>query len=415
MHPVLDHKPATLIILVLTYAGIALGRIPGLKLDRTGIALLGAISMMIFGGVSTAEVVSYVNWPTVFLLFGFFVISAQLQLSGFYHLVAGEISARLSHPATFLLILMAATAGLSAVLNHDIVCFVFTPIVSVALLRQQLNPMPFLVGLAIASNVGSAATLVGNPQNMMIGEIFHLSFGRYLLWSIVPVVGALLGSYGIIWAMSRRRLHLGERAPVGPANDDPPSSVPHIVKGLVILAVVIALFFSSLPKEIIALAAAAIHLASTKFRTGDLFKLVDWSVLILFVSLFVVTGAFQSTGYGDKAVQWLSQEGANLSSPPTLILAVTLLSNAINNSAAVMLLLKVLGHSQTLPAYVLAMANSMGGSLLIVGSVANIIVVQQAQQMGVKITFWNFTRLGAPATFFALGLLMLWCRFFSPV
>src|SRR5277367_5633633 len=114
MPPVLHHKPAILIILALTYAGIALGHVPGLKLNRTGIALLGAIGMMIFGGVSTAEVVSYINWPTIFLLFGFFVISAQLRLSGFYDLVAGGLSTRLGHPAQFLLILMIATAGLSA-------------------------------------------------------------------------------------------------------------------------------------------------------------------------------------------------------------------------------------------------------------------------------------------------------------
>jgi Na+/H+ antiporter NhaD/arsenite permease-like protein len=111
---VLHHKPATLAILILTYAGIALGRVPGLQLNRTGIALLGAIGMMIFGGVTTAEVVSYINWPTIFLLFGFFVISAQLRLSGFYHLVAGGLSARLGHPAKFLFVLMAATAGFSS-------------------------------------------------------------------------------------------------------------------------------------------------------------------------------------------------------------------------------------------------------------------------------------------------------------
>ena len=122
MHGDLHHKPAILAILVVTYVGIALGHVPGLKLNRTGIALLGAIGMMIFGGVSTADVIAYVNWPTIFLLFGFFVISAQLRLSGFYDLVAKGISARLSHPAQFLFILMVVTAGLSAFLNHDIVC-----------------------------------------------------------------------------------------------------------------------------------------------------------------------------------------------------------------------------------------------------------------------------------------------------
>ena len=409
MASVIHHPAAILAILALTYAGIALGRVPGLKLDRTGIALLGAIGAMIAGGISTPQIVSFINWPTIFLLFGFFVISAQLQLSGFYHFVAGGISSRLAHPAKFLLILMAATAGLSAILNHDIVCFVFTPIVGAALLRQRLNPVPFLVGLAIASNVGSAATLIGSPQNMMIGQVVHLSFGRYLLWSIVPVLGALLGSYGVIWMMSRHQLQLGATEAGSPEPADPPLSLPHVFKGLAILALVIALFFTSWPKEIIALAAAAVHLASPKFRTADLLKLVNGSVLVLFLSLFVVTGAFEATGYGDQAVQWLAHRGANLNSPLTLIAAATLLSNAINNSAAVMLLLKVIDHANPLPAYVLAMANSLGGSLLIVGSVANIIVVQQAQQMGVKISFGNFTRLGAPATLVGLGLLMLWC------
>jgi Na+/H+ antiporter NhaD/arsenite permease-like protein len=203
-------KLAILVILVLTYVGIALGHVPGLKLNRTGIALLGAIGMMIFGGVTTAEVVSYINWPTIFLLFGFFVISAQLRLSGFYDLIAGGISARLGHPAQFLFILMVVTAGLSAFLNHDIVCFVFTPIAGAALLRKPLNPVPFLVALAIASNVGAAATLIGNPQDMMIGQVAHLSFGGYILWSIVPVLFALGCSYGIIWMMS----HLLPNSPV---------------------------------------------------------------------------------------------------------------------------------------------------------------------------------------------------------
>ena len=152
-------KPATNILLIfaVTYLGLAMGRIPGLKLNRVGIALLGAIAMMIFGEVTTAQAVAFINWPTVCLLFGFFVISAQLRLSGFYNLVAGGIAARLGHPARFLFILMAATGGLSAFLNHDIVCFVFTPIVATALLRKRLNPVPFLIALAIASNIGAAA------------------------------------------------------------------------------------------------------------------------------------------------------------------------------------------------------------------------------------------------------------------
>jgi Na+/H+ antiporter NhaD/arsenite permease-like protein len=407
--PPVHHNPAILTVLILTYAGIALGRIPGLKVNRTGIALLGAIAMMIFGGVTTAEAVGYVNWSTVFLLFGFFVISAQLRLSGFYHLVAGAISERLGHPVQFLLILMVMTAGLSAFLNNDIVCFVFTPIVGAALLARRINPVPFLIGLAIASNVGAAGTLIGNAQNMMIGQVAHLNFGRYLLWSVVPVAFALGCSFGIIWLLSLRRGQApGTSVTTNVEAASEPFNLLHTIKGIAILVIVVGLFFSPLPKEIIALAAAGIHLASTKFRTEDLLGLIDWSVLILFVGLFVITGSFQSTGYGDQAVQWLAHGGFNLNTPPALIATTAFLSNLINNSAAVMLLVKVVNLSHPTTAYLLALANSFGGSLLLIGSVANLIVVQQAREMKITIGFGDFAKLGIPATLLALGGLLLW-------
>jgi Na+/H+ antiporter NhaD/arsenite permease-like protein len=407
--PHLHHNPAILVILALTYAAIALGHVPGLKVNRTGIALLGAIAMMIFGGVTTAEAVAYINWSTVFLLFGFFVISAQLRLSGFYHLVANAISDRLGHPVQFLFVLMAMTAGLSAFLNHDIVCFVFTPIVGAALLGRGLNPVPFLVALAIASNVGSAATLIGNPQDMMIGQVAHLNFGQYILWSIVPVIFALGCSFGVIWLLSLRDFRPSKSAPENNAEaPSEPFNRPHAIKGIVILVVVVGLFFSPLPKEVVALAAAGLHLASTKFRTEDLLGFVDWSVLILFLGLFVITGSFQSTGYGDQAVEWLAHGGFNLNASPVLVAATALLSNVINNSAAVMLLVKVVDLSHPVTAYILALANSFGGSLLVIGSVANLIVVQQAREMNITIGFRDFVRLGVPATLLALGGLLVW-------
>ena len=406
--PGLQDKPVTLAICALTYAGIAIGHVPGLKLNRVGIALLGAIAMMIFSGNSTGDVISFINWPTIFLLFGFFVISAQLRLSGFYDFVATGIAARLAHPARFLLILMVVTGGLSAFLNHDIVCFVFTPIVGAALLRQRLNPVPFLIALAIASNIGAAATLIGNPQDMMIGQVAHLNFGNYILWCSVPVVVAMAAAYGIIWGLSRHKLQSILPAEHEAGQETRPFNRPHTIKGLVILIVVIGLFFSPLPKEIIALAAAGIHLASTKFRTDDLLKLVDWPILVLFMGLFVVTGAFQATGYGDQAGQWLAHSGFSLNAPANLALATATLSNLINNSAAVMLLLKVINLSQPAAAYILALANSFGGSLIILGSVSNIIVVQQARALGVDISFRDFARLGVPVTLAAMAGLLVW-------
>lgn len=408
--PLMSTNTSILLIFVVTYAGLAMGRIPGLKLNRVGIALLGAIGMMVFGGVDTARAVAYVNWPTVCLLFGFFVISAQLRLSGFYDLVAGAIAARLGHPARFLFILMAATGGLSAFLNHDIVCYVFTPIVAGALLRKQLNPAPFLIALTISSNIGSAATLIGNAQDMLIGQTAHLEFGRYLIWSIVPVTFGMACAYGIIWYLSRNNLKFSGPAATETAQPSYPFNQRHTIKGLIILVAAIGLFFSSLPTEIIALVAAGIHLASHRFRTEQLLGLVDWPILVLFIGLFVVTGAFVSTGYGAQAVQWLAQAGFDLNRPVNLTVATTVLTNTINNSPAVMLLLKVVNVSAPATAYILALTNSFAGSLLVIGSVANLITVQQAKDLGIKIGFWEFTRIGIPVTLAALAGLLLWVK-----
>ena len=406
--PAASAKPVILAIFIITYAGIALGRVPGLRINRVGIALLGAIAMMIFGGWNTGAASACINWPTILLLFGFFVISAQLRLSGFYDRVAGGIAGRLNHPGVFMLILMVATAGLSAFLNNDIVCFVFTPIVGTALLRKQLNPVPFLIALAAASNIGAAGTLIGNAQNMMIAEIANLSFGRYLLWSIVPTGFALGAAYRIIWLMSRNRLASALSAPAGTDKPQYPFNRAHTIKGLVILAVVVGLFFTRLPKEIIALAAAGIHLASPKFKTEDLLRLVDWPILVMFMALFVITGAFRSTGYDMQVMHWLSQSGFELDVPRNLAAATVVMSNLVSNSATVMMLLKVLNLSQPVIAYTLALANSFGGNLIIIGSLANIIVVQQARDMGINISFADFARLGVPVTLAALAGLVVW-------
>jgi len=397
-----------LLIFAGTYAALAMGRVPGLKLNRVGIALLGAIAMMIFGNVSTADAVKYVNWPTVSLLFGFFVISAQLRLSGFYDVVASGISARLGHPARFLLILMLVSGGLSAFLNHDIVCYVFTPVVTNALVRRQLNPVPFLIALAISSNIGSAATLIGNAQDMLIGQTAHLDFGRYILWSAAPVVIAMACAYGITWFLSKDKLKLTQVVAVENTPQPHPFNRRHTIKGIVILVIAIGLFFAPIPTEIIALAAAGIHLASHRFRTEDLLALVEWPILVLFIGLFVVTGAFVSTGLGDQAVQWLAHVGFNLSHPVNLTLTTAVLTNLINNSPTVMLLLKVVTPLTTSSAYILALTNSFAASLLVIGSVANLITVQQARDLGVKISFWDFTRLGFPITLASLAGLLAW-------
>ncbi len=399
---------AVLVIFVLTYAGIAIGHVPGLKLDRTGIALLGAIAVMAFSGLSTATVVGFINGPTVLLLFGFFVLSAQLRLSGLFDRIATTISARADNPGRFLLTLMLVTAGLSAVMNHDIVCFVFAPVVGSALLQRRINPVPFLIAIAIASNIGAAATVVGNPQNMMIAQVAHLDFARYALWSIAPVVFALGCAYALIRVLSRNEFAFSGPAPVDTARPVVPFDRPHAIKGLVILGLVIAFFFTSVPRELVALTAAGIHLASPKFKTSELLGLVDWPILVLFMALFVVTGALEATGFGGETAHWLTPGTPALRSPYVLAVVTAVLSNLINNSAAALLLVKMVNVANPVTAYVLALSNSFGGSLIIVGSVSNIIVVQQARELGVDISFRDFARIGVPVTLAAMAGLLIW-------
>lgn len=410
-----DQRPFVLALFVLTYVGLAAGRIPGLRLNRAGIALLGAIAMVLVTDNSTEATFSCINWPTMALLFGFFVISAQLRLSGFFDRVAAAISARLAHPTRFLLLLIASTAALSAFLNNDVVCYVLTPVVGAALIKKDLNPTPFLVALAAASNIGAGATLIGNAQNMMIGQLAGLSFLRYLVWSFVPVVLAL----GVTYLFARLEARSSPPPALESAEGEPPApaypfDAYHTKKGLVVLALVVALFFTSLPKELVVLAAVGIHLMSTKFKSQDLLGLVDWQLLVLFVALFVVSGTFEAAGYGTSLVTWLEGRGLNPAMPATEVLLTAGLTALINNAPAVMLLTKLVPIAHVSVAYTMAVANSFAANLILTASLGNLIVVQQARRQGIVISFMDFARLGAPITVVSLGGLVAWVMISAP-
>jgi Na+/H+ antiporter NhaD/arsenite permease-like protein len=393
---------------------MAVGRIPGLRLDRTGIAVLGAILMLIASGGSSEAAAATVNWPTVLLLFGFFVISAQLRLSGLYDRIAAGIAVRLEAPSRFLVFLIAATAGLSAIVNNDIVCYVLTPVVGAALVRKQIDPVPYLIALAAASNIGAAATLIGNGQNMLIGSVAHLDFLRYILWCLVPVMFGLCAVYVVT------RVGAGEGQPAPQAADAEPVDVPvpfnryHTIKGLVILAGVIAFFFTSVPREITVLVAASLHFLSSRYQTRQLLNLVDWPVLLIFMSLFVVTGTFQETGYGEQLVRWMEGLGFGPTVPHNEVILTAALSALINNAPAVMLLVKIVPFTHASVAYIMALANSFAGSAVLTASIANIIVVQQAARQGIIITFGAFARRGIPITLAALAGLVGWAALMGP-
>jgi len=189
---------AVLVVFVIVYLGMILGGLPFLQLDRTGVALLGAIALVGLGAVDLEEAVQSLHLPTLTLLFAFMVVSAQLRLGGFYAWVTLKLGALPLKPPLLLGALVGLIGALSAVFSNDVVCLAVAPVLIDACRRRGLNPVPYLLGLACAANVGSAATLIGNPQNMLIGATLGLSFGGYAAQVLAPVLLGLLATWAII-------------------------------------------------------------------------------------------------------------------------------------------------------------------------------------------------------------------------
>lgn len=400
----------------MTYVGIAIGKIRGLKLDRTGITLLGAIAMLAFGCISLPDAVLSVNVQSILMLFSLMVIAAQLHYAGFYHKVADRISQYLDKPALFLAILMLTSGILSAFLNNDVICFAFTPVVTISLLRKRLNPVPFLIALALSSNIGCALTLIGNAQDVLVGQIAHLKFGGYMLWVAAPVCMSMAAAYGLIYLLGRKDFYLSANSNLpSPPEDETPFDSWRTIKGIGIICIIVLLFFTHLPQYMVALTAAGLLLCSHRLESKKVLALVDWQLLVLFISLFVVVGAFHSGGLATQGVKILEEAGIDLRNTYTLAITTGVLSNLINNSAAVMLLINVVDLHNPINGYVLALSNTFAGNLFIIGSVANIIVVQGASAYGVKISFKEFARYGVPVAIASFCFLLMWISIMASI
>lgn len=398
-------QTTTLLIFALTYLGVAVGHIYSLTINRTGIALLGAIFMVAFGGLTPHGALESVNFSTIMMLYGLMIISGQMWLSGFFNWVAEKIAGQLGRPRRFLFILIFLSGFLSAFLINDVVCLAFAPVIAIAVQRRRLNPVPFLIALAMSANLGAAATPIGNPQNILVANEAGLGFGAYLLWCLPPVVLSLIACFLLISWLARADL---KQAPA--AVDEPPAPLNkwESGKGLVILAVVVALFFTDLPRSLVMVTAASLLLISQHIHASDLLGKIDWSILTLFAALFIVVGGLQATGLPPQALAYLNRHGIDLHNPFQLSAVTAVLSNLISNAAAVMLLVHILDLKDPVTGYVLCLANSFAGNLILLGSIANLITVEQAGRLGIKISLKQFFKFGVPVTIASYAILALW-------
>jgi Na+/H+ antiporter NhaD/arsenite permease-like protein len=393
------------ILFGLSYLGMALGRIPGLRIDRAGIAMIAAVVLVAAGAVPTDDLAGALHFPTLLLLGGLMIISARVGASHFYDAVAAWIAAQAGRPLRLLALTIAIGGTLSAFLVNDIVVFAMTPLLCTGLKARELDSRPFLFGLAAASNAGSAATLIGNPQNILIGQAGGLGFWSYFADAVIPALVGLAITFGCIAVVWRSSLAV-------PASDAPPIKVDfdRLQLGIcgVGLIVLLALFATSIPRELSALLVAACLIVSRTLPTRQLLDEIDLPLLILFAALFVINDAFARTGFPDVAVRSLASHELLPDRVLFLEPLSLILSNTIGNVPAVVMILKVWQDIPNGTLVGLAILSTLAGNLLLVGSLANLIVAERASAQGVQLTFRDHAKAGVPITLLSMLIAGLW-------
>jgi Na+/H+ antiporter NhaD/arsenite permease-like protein len=387
-----------------TYLGLALGRLPLFRVDRTGVSIIGAAVVVVTGVLPWDRAVAAVDAHTLVLLFGMMIVAAYLRLSGFFRLVTYAAVRRAHTPVGLLALVIVAAGVLSALFVNDVICLVMAPIVLDLVRQLRLPPAPYLIALATAANVGSVATLTGNPQNMLVGSFSGIAYRSFLLREAPVAVVGLALVFLVIWLAYRRRL-----PPALPAGDLEERFAVHralMIKTMAAVSVMLVAFLAGVPIALVAIGGAAYCLLTRRVNPDKVYREIDWGLLVLFTGLFVVIGGVEASGLAGELLGWAQAIGLHR---PVVLVAVTAgLSNLVSNVPAVLLFRTVIPTfgEPTRAWLLLAMASTLAGNLTILGSVANLIVVEQARGVGVQIGFAEYSRVGVPVTL--LTLLVGW-------
>ncbi len=400
--------PLVSTIFGLTYLALAVGKVPGLRIDRAGIALVGAAAMLGSGVLDLRDAARAVDYETLILLFGMMVVVAHLRLSGFFALATDRIAARFDSPRALLAVTIGLSGLLSAFLVNDVVCVALTPLVLDLTRRLKRPPIPYLVGLATASNVGSVATITGNPQNIIIGSLSHISYIRFAA-RLAPVAAiGLVLTYAVVSIVYRGSLGASDGEPA-PAVAAPRVHPRLLFKSVAVTLATVGLFFAGWPIALVALGAAGILLLD-RVRPEKVYDSVDWPLLVMFAGLFVVVHAFEATAVRTWGIErW----HALLDSPVVMVSGLSVaLSNLVSNVPAVLLfkpLMAAMAESHREQAWLaLAMSSTLAGNLTVLGSVANLIVVEGARRSGTTLGFVEYLKVGVPLTILTTLLGVAW-------
>ena len=384
-------------IFIATYLFIAVGKLPGYHLDRAGAALLGACLMVWLGVLTLDEAFAAIDFDTIALLLGMMIVVANLRLSGFFQLVNEWVVLRARYPLVLLSAIVFLAGVLSAFLVNDTICLVMTPLVLDVTLRLKRNPVPYLLAVALASNVGSVATITGNPQNMIVGSLSRIHYGSFTL-ALAPVAVAGLVMAVLMIALiyrgeflSRDRFEVKVASPVRYLQ-------PVVIKSLLVLSVMVVLFFTGHPVAKVAIIGGAYMLFTRRIKAYKVYREIDWPLLLMFAGLFVVVAAFERVAVTPGVIAAVARQ--HLDNIAVLSAVTAVLSNLVSNVPAVLMLKSFVGNlADPQRAWLaVAMASTLAGNFTLVGSVANLIVAQRAQRAGVTIGFWAYFKVGAPLT-----------------
>jgi Na+/H+ antiporter NhaD/arsenite permease-like protein len=391
---------AAYIIFLSSYLVFALGKFPGLKIDRPGAAIIGAVAMVAFRVVPPREALRNIDFSTIVLLFSMMLIVGNLHLVGFFEWIAEVILWRLK-PSHLLSAIIFTSGVMSAFFVNDIVCLVMVPLVLTITRRMNLPRLPYLLAVATASNIGSVATITGNPQNMLIGSFSGISYRDFLRHLAPVAIAGLFVDWAVLhWVFMRDvRVARAETKVLGL----PPLDLSRVTKPVVVVGAVVVGFFAGVPPAMMAALGAAVLLITRTTDPHKVYEEVDWGLLVFFVGLFVIVGGAENAGIVSRLLDLARR--ANLQHLAVFTVVTAVLSNTVSNVPAVMLLKSLVpGFTSSHTAWLtLAMASTLAGNLTITGSVANIIVVESAKSE-VHIGFWDYFRVGAPITVLTLAL-----------
>jgi Na+/H+ antiporter NhaD/arsenite permease-like protein len=400
--------PTAVVIFLLTYLVLAIGRLPGFRVDRTGATIIGATLMIATKSLSIQQAYAAVDYHTIVLLFGMMIVVANLRRSGFFELVSAWVVEHAHRPIVLLAAIVFVSGFFSAFFVNDTMCLVLTPLVLEITRRLRRNPVPYLLGVAMAANIGSLATITGNPQNMMIGSFSGIGY-RAFAATLAPIAAAsLVALIALLWLVYRRELRQKADGDAAIQRHDVTVDRALLWKSLVVSAAMIAFFFAGWPVPMVALAAGALLLISRRVEPETIYREIDWPLLAMFIGLFIVVAGVERTSFSANLLAAAAR--FRLDRTAVLSAGAAVLSNIVSNVPAVLIFKPAVAHLPD-PRHawlVLAMSSTLAGNLTVLGSVANLIVVERARQEA-NISFWEYAKLGIPVTLvtLAIGIMLL--------